>query len=173
MICITCSIDKEEREFSFSGLIGKRGPRKGQRLRRTTCKKCINKRRRDGGTERRKFKKHEDAVLHNARQRSKDSAYDLNRQWLRVRLDAGICELTHLKFDYTKSIFRPSIDRIDPTKGYTKDNCRLVCLGFNAMRSDSADEDALVLAEAIVEAKSRLQKNNGVIYATPEWARNN
>jgi hypothetical protein len=169
MICNVCGDDKADGDFSFSGLIGKKGQRKGQRLRRTTCKKCINKRKHDGSTESRRFKQHEDAVLRNIKRRSDNC--NLNRQWLRERLNAGVCELTHLRFDYTKSIFRPSIDRIDPNKGYITDNCRLVCLGFNMMRSDSSDEDAFILAKAIVNAKERLKQNSGIIYETPNWAR--
>ena len=48
------------------------------------------------------------------------------------------CEMTDIQFTFEKKPGRhiwnpwmPSVDRIDSSKGYTLDNCRLVCWGVN------------------------------------------
>lgn len=50
-----------------------------------------------------------------------------------ARIDAGFCELTGYPFDLTPADEKgsrrfngPSLDRIDPKKGYTRDNVRVV-----------------------------------------------
>lgn len=47
--------------------------------------------------------------------------------------------------------FRPSIDRIDSEKDYTKDNCRVVCVIYNKAKSDYTDADVLKLARGMVD----------------------
>lgn len=47
--------------------------------------------------------------------------------------------------------FRPSIDRIDPTKGYTKDNVRVISLLANCMKWDSSKEELIQFCTSILE----------------------
>jgi hypothetical protein len=54
----------------------------------------------------------------------------------------GLCAITRMPFrlevigERNQRPFAPSIDRIDSMKGYTRDNCRLVCVAVNyAMNS--------------------------------------
>lgn len=65
------------------------------------------------------------------------------------------CALTELEFDVSPSRsgrghapFRPSIDRIDSTKGYTPENCRIVCFAVNAGLNAWGDEAFLKIARA-------------------------
>lgn len=44
-----------------------------------------------------------------------------------------------------KSLWQPSLDRVDNTKGYTPENTRLTCLGWNLLRNDLSIEHALSL----------------------------
>ena len=46
---------------------------------------------------------------------------------------------------------KPSIDRIDNSQGYTKNNCRVVSVIYNKAKSDYKDEDVLKMARALVE----------------------
>jgi hypothetical protein len=46
-----------------------------------------------------------------------------------------------------------SIDRIDPTKGYTEDNVQLVCAQVNMMKSDMSLEELYTFCEAILKNK--------------------
>ena len=67
------------------------------------------------------------------------------------------CAVTGIEFDMSRSfrqgnIFVPSLDRIDPTKGYTKGNVRFVCHGYNLAKHTGTDSDVLKLARALVKA---------------------
>lgn len=73
----------------------------------------------------------------------------------------GACEITHWKFDLGAygdkgqvNPRAPSIDRITPAKGYTKDNVRLVCYHVNVALSEYGDEHLKVLAKAIIEGEA-------------------
>jgi hypothetical protein len=53
----------------------------------------------------------------------------------------GRCEVTGIAFDYEQRIgyfrpYAPSIDRIDPERGYTYDNCMLTCVAMNMARNE-------------------------------------
>jgi hypothetical protein len=83
--------------------------------------------------------------------------YDLDREWAKKRW-TGKCELTGIPFDeeclgHKRRLFFPSIDRIDPDKGYIKDNCRIILWALNVMKSDGTDKDMFRIAEALIRAK--------------------
>jgi hypothetical protein len=84
--------------------------------------------------------------LEGARQRAllKSRCFDLTLEWLIMQVEAQDlrCAVTAIPF-YTKySVechrhpFAPSIDRIDCSGGYTKDNVRVVVFALNVMLSD-------------------------------------
>lgn len=71
------------------------------------------------------------------RARRRGIPFDLDRhtQEIESRIQGGRCEMTGLPLDlYAKGMQwnSPSLDRIDPTKGYTYANIRIVCFGMNA-----------------------------------------
>lgn len=82
--------------------------------------------------------------------------FDLTEEWGKERW-TGFCEVTKIPFAPRKgapsSIFSPSVDRIVPTKGYTKDNCRFVLLGVNGLKHDGTDEAMYFVAEALMANK--------------------
>jgi hypothetical protein len=78
---------------------------------------------------------------------------DLKNQW---DLQNGICEFTGLNIilsSYTKisknPIYTASLDRIDSTKGYTKDNIRWVSRAINWMKNDMSDNMVWELCKII------------------------
>lgn len=55
-----------------------------------------------------------------------------------------VCPILGLKLVYARGRGRanwdaPSVDRIDPSKGYTPDNCRVISLRANTLRSNCTD----------------------------------
>lgn len=80
------------------------------------------------------------------RAKGKKLAFDLDDHILSIqrRVDAGVCEITGYPFDLTpgRKFNGPSIDRIDPSRGYTYDNIRVV-LNLVNLALNSWGEDAL------------------------------
>ena len=84
------------------------------------------------------------------------SPYELDHDFVKRKLEAGICEATGLPLIRTApdgvkiNPFTPSLDRIIPSLGYIPSNVRLVCFAFNRAKSDWGDEVLLQIATALV-----------------------
>lgn len=83
--------------------------------------------------------------------------FDITREWLSDRLERGVCEVTGLaleldggKLNGGYRPYTPSLDRTDPTKGYTMDNTKVVCWIYNAAKGSGSHEDVLNLVEALI-----------------------
>jgi len=75
--------------------------------------------------------------------------FDLTPDWFEERLKSG-CEVTNLSFQFGKlTPFSPSVDRINPDKGYIKSNCRLVLWGVNSLKGAGTDDDMFKIAKEI------------------------
>ena len=89
------------------------------------------------------------------RARLKRIAFDLTDEWGEARW-TGRCEVTGIEFDLSAPtrngprLFGPSVDRIDSSKSYTMDNCRIVLLAVNAFKNDGTDEDMYLIANALI-----------------------
>lgn len=76
----------------------------------------------------------------------------------------GRCNITkqELRLDHTDLRINvsqsPSLDQIDPGKGYTKDNVQLVCSWVNSMKSDLTDQELLERTKILTKA---LEAKNG------------
>ncbi len=55
-----------------------------------------------------------------------------------------------------------SIDRVDPEKGYSADNVRLVCYAVNLFKGRMTDAEMLTMAHAIVDSMSKTSRE-------PSW----
>lgn len=67
----------------------------------------------------------------------------------------GLCALTKIPMTYTLQEGRNntniSIDRIDSTKGYIKDNIQLVCMAVNQMKSDLTMPELVFFCKNIID----------------------
>jgi hypothetical protein len=93
-----------------------------------------------------------------SRAKKRNQPFDLTHDWARSRW-TGRCEVSGLHFAIgmrgkSGHIFAPSIDKIIPSKGYTKDNCRFVLFAVNALKHDGSDDDMYRIASAIMANKS-------------------
>ena len=82
--------------------------------------------------------------------------FDLDITWLSIKLAFGHCEATGLPFKESpaslhENPYLPSIDRIDSNKGYTKDNCRLVIVGFNSLKSNFDNEKLVLFCKNFID----------------------
>ena len=91
---------------------------------------------------------------------TKGYEFDINRDWLTKRISKGICEVSGINFDLEfvltkntnkRSPWGPSIDRKNSNKGYTKDNCQIVCNIYNLMKGNSTHKHVLDLCIALLK----------------------
>ena len=75
--------------------------------------------------------------------------------------DSGLaCERTGILFNFESSdegeatIFSPSLDRIDPSQGYTVANTQVVISGYNSLKGTGTDLQAMQIALALVSMNS-------------------
>lgn len=147
--CSRCGLLKARSDFSKAGW---------KHTLREICKVCRNADARDWNTARRtSTKSRSSKLLAAARKRAKDRnlPFDLDHDWLLVRLERGMCEATGLSFDLAASREwnTPSLDRIDSALGYTKANTRLVLFAVNAACGNWG-EARLLQITAILAARS-------------------
>lgn len=100
-------------------------------------------------------------VLKNARVNAKRAgvAFDLTLEW--AASFGGICAVSGIpfvpSFGHTGP-FTPSVDRLDPAKGYTQANCRLVIWAVNRFRGEHGDDTMWAVVDAMVAARERRRK---------------
>lgn len=91
-------------------------------------------------------------VLNSMKDRTKKKGFIEDVEWtveeVAEELQKGVCSATGFPYRMgtsgdcsKKNPFQPSPDRIDNSKGYSKENTRFVVYIFNAMRSNFDDED--------------------------------
>ena len=81
-------------------------------------------------------------------------------------IEKGYCELTGLKFDMNRVVdtqvnpYSPSVDRKNSTKGYTKENVRIVLSSVNSALGEFGDEIMLPILKEMVRAIEKNAKQN-------------
>jgi len=88
------------------------------------------------------------------RAKSRGVEFSLSRETVEKAILAGVCAVTGLRFDLQLRGKRcgarsPSVDKIDPMKGYTEENSQVVCWLYNRAKGDGGHEDVLLLVEAL------------------------
>lgn len=97
-------------------------------------------------------------ALKGTRRRSKEKNIynDLTFDYLMYLWEkqAGKCALTGMQMTYKFYEGRVntnlSVDRIDSTKGYSKDNVQLVCMAANQMKNDLSMEEFMNMCESVL-----------------------
>lgn len=91
-----------------------------------------------------------------ARSKIKEIDFDIDKEYLRQLWDecGGICQVTGINMKLSSYYNDPntmSLDRINPDKGYIKDNIRLVSVWYNLARGNWGDELTLEMCQRVVE----------------------
>lgn len=91
------------------------------------------------------------------RAKAKSLSFNLDLEWAQARW-TGYCELSGLAFSppenrigYKNRNMTPSIDRIDPNKGYTKDNCQFILWALNSLKRDGTFDEMCQIIIAFVK----------------------
>lgn len=84
----------------------------------------------------------------------KGLAFDLTEEWARSTW-TGACSVSGLPFAIGQKgagpkQMSPSIDRIEPSKGYLQSNCRFVLSAINSLKAEGDDLSMYRIAEAIL-----------------------
>lgn len=110
-------------------------------------------------------------ALKGTRRRSKEKNIynDLTLDYLMYLWEKqhGKCALTGIQMTYKFYEGRVntnlSVDRIDSTKGYSKDNVQLVCMAANQMKNDLSMEEFVEMCEAVLALEREKVKARAAI----------
>jgi len=88
-----------------------------------------------------------------ARARKLGVDFDLDLEQIKELVRNGKCEVSGIDFvlQEGRHPFAPSLDRIDPLKGYTQDNIQVVAWIYNAAKGIGTHDDVLKLAQALTD----------------------
>jgi len=108
-------------------------------------------------------------LYHAAKYRAKKKSleFDLTKDWILEKLNNGLCEASGIKIEFSEKYsrnrhafsepFSPSLDKINPKGGYTKENTQIVVWIYNAAKSSFTHNDVLTLAKSIVSREQLFQ----------------
>lgn len=87
-----------------------------------------------------------------ARARKEKLPFDLTVEWAKS-VWTGRCALSNVEFELKikRHPRSPSIDKIDPKKGYLQSNCRFICLAANRFKNDWSDQEIIEIAKGIAD----------------------
>ena len=95
-----------------------------------------------------------DRFLERARERTPDT--DLDREFLHECMKENCCQVTGVPFEYERNRktsranpFAPSIDRVDSSVGYYKNNVAVVLVTVNLAKSEMSMEDFTMIWKQI------------------------
>ena len=166
--CKECEIEKPFSEFYEDS-----ESKEGRRLQCKECCKRWQKTWREQQPQEARSKAHKKWRLNNrgsalltlARHRAKQKGleFTLAPEDIDPKIKQGFCALTGIRFNLKngKTWDSPSIDRIDSSKGYSKDNVRVVLYCVNVMANVWGSDKIIEIAAAIVkrrEVKAEEQK---------------
>jgi len=147
--CSDCGSVKRVSEFSLTGW---------KKTYRSLCKTCRNEtaralhQMRKGSTATRASKL---VAAAKSRAALKGLPFNLTVQWVQEALDYGVCEATGIAFDLmaNRGWNTPSLDQIEPGKGYTTENTRVILFGLNAACGNWGESRVIQMAQAIMKRR--------------------
>jgi len=105
-------------------------------------------------------------IWNNARQRAKKNnlEFTITKKWIQDCLEKGVCQVTGVPFVLEVSEgsgrgnpWGPSLDRLDPSQGYTPKNSQMVIWMYNNAKGYSASHDQIVdFARALLASQGEI-----------------
>lgn len=99
-------------------------------------------------------------IWSSAKQRARNRGMDFNIELADVRLVPNYCPILGIKLERGNGDKdnSPSLDRIDNSKGYTKDNIIIVSMRANRIKNDATLEELEKIAEFYSKLKISVDK---------------
>jgi len=158
-ICRRCGEEKSYSEFYTNS--------KGNRP--AVCMECARARERGYKREKpevmsRRYQEWRDkkrgyALVNVARHRAKQRGipFNLDPADIQARIDRGYCEVTGIPFDLTKPRCwnAPSLDQIEPSRGYTQENVRVILFSLNVMMNVWGEQKVVQIGNAILKQRTK------------------
>lgn len=146
--CTKCGLTLELARFyrSQHGMMG----------RASECKACF--RGRTNARYRNSPRARAKVLCQHARQRAekKGLAFTLDIAWVADAIEAGQCQATGIPFDLSlvgaRNLYGPSLDRVSPDEGYTKENTQVVLFGYNACKNTATTAEVATFFKTVSEA---------------------
>lgn len=144
-ICTNCKEEKSLEEFPKSYGKNKDGSPTGLG-RRSNCRLCENARRKASYQSNIRTR-----LMMNvkARVRKYDIPFDLELSDIVIPDKCPLLEVEFIIGEGNDYAFTPTIDRIDPTKGYVKNNIRVISMLANRIKSNATKEQLLTFTKNI------------------------
>lgn len=145
--CLDCHLPYSEADFYWNG-----------RKPYSYCKPCWTLRSSSKNRDRSAYRRSPRGLAQDlvatlrTRARKRGIPFAITIPWVAERLSIGRCEMTGLPLDMRsgpRRPFGPSLDRKQPTLGYTPDNVQLVCWIYNAAKGTGTHADVLKLSETL------------------------
>lgn len=103
----------------------------------------------------------------NAQKRAKANGWpepDFNSEWIEKKILAGFCEATGIPFDletrrskiHASNPWVPSLDRIDSSKPYIKENVQVVVYMYNVCKGEFTHDDVVKFAKMLTKEESNV-----------------
>jgi len=104
----------------------------------------------------------------NAQKRAKDMRWpapDFGSVWIKEKILSGNCEVTGLPFDlisrstdttHAKNPWVPSLDRIDSSGVYSKDNVQLVVYMYNVCKAEFSHTDVVRFCRTVAAREAKV-----------------
>lgn len=148
----------------------KKGRSNGYKIRERTCPDCDNSWYPDSGGKGRRspgfcddcypLYRQSVELFHTAQHRAakRNIEFSISVEYIYEKLK-GICPRTGMPFiigsgsDYSnRHPQTPSIDKIDPSGGYTEDNTQVVCWWYNCAKQRYTDKEVLEFCRAVINS---------------------
>ena len=99
-----------------------------------------------------RFRRMANLGKHRSKQKGWD--HDIDYEWIRDNI-TDKCPKCGVEYSYDLDIkmnpFAPSLDRIDPTKGYTKENCIITSWIYNCGKNAYNEETLYIICKAFLK----------------------
>ena len=149
-ICTKCGLLKELSEYGVNS-----ASRDGKR---PECKECAKKRNRTKEQAKEYYNTHiENQLLAMAKQRAKKKKLEINIELSDIKIPE-FCPLLGVKLERgtrKEKANAPSLDRIDPYKGYIKGNVWVISYMANAIKHNATPEEIIQVGKALEALKEK------------------